>query len=179
MFGKFLCGWATGGFLRRAQVHGVSYLPKELNIIFEVLTAVVKKSTVFSDIEPCSLLKINRRFGGTYSLHFHCRISRERYQRESRWSLKVVLFVLILIIGTQSSMKKEMRFKYKLIWSAIFTRWRFSMALLCLGANGEMVPTSRFTAGFNATPSLQMLPRAEFKGWTTESIGPWSSQTKV
>jgi hypothetical protein len=40
---------------------------------FEVLTAVVMKSTVFWDITPCSPLKANRRFGGTYRLHLHGR----------------------------------------------------------------------------------------------------------
>jgi hypothetical protein len=33
---------------------------------FEVLTAVVMKSTVFWDITPCSPLKVNRRFRGIY-----------------------------------------------------------------------------------------------------------------
>jgi hypothetical protein len=32
---------------------------------FEVLTAVVMKSSILSDIMPCSPLKANRRFGGT------------------------------------------------------------------------------------------------------------------
>jgi hypothetical protein len=36
---------------------------------FEVLTAVVMKSTIFWDITPCSPLKVNRHFGGTYC-HF-------------------------------------------------------------------------------------------------------------
>jgi hypothetical protein len=35
---------------------------------FEVLTVVVMKSTIFWDITPCSLLRINRCFGGTYCL---------------------------------------------------------------------------------------------------------------
>jgi hypothetical protein len=39
------------------------------NAGFEVLRAVVMKSTVFCDITPCSPLKVNRRFGGTYLLH--------------------------------------------------------------------------------------------------------------
>jgi hypothetical protein len=30
---------------------------------FEVLTAVVVKSSIFCDIKPCSPLKVNRRFG--------------------------------------------------------------------------------------------------------------------
>jgi uncharacterized membrane protein YhaH (DUF805 family) len=41
---------------------------------------VVMKSTVFWVIMPCSPLKVNRRFGGTYRLHFQGRISRARYQ---------------------------------------------------------------------------------------------------
>jgi hypothetical protein len=32
---------------------------------FEVLTAVVMKSTIFWDITPCSPLSVSRRFGGT------------------------------------------------------------------------------------------------------------------
>jgi hypothetical protein len=46
---------------------------------FEVFTQVVMKNTVFWDIMPCSPLKVNRRFRGTYRLHFQGRISRVRY----------------------------------------------------------------------------------------------------
>jgi hypothetical protein len=37
--------------------------------VFEVLTAVIMKSTIFWDIMPYSPLSVNRRFGGTYRLH--------------------------------------------------------------------------------------------------------------
>jgi hypothetical protein len=58
----------------------------------EVLTAVVMKSTIFWDITPRSLLKVNRRFGGTYRLHLHgWRISRARNQRKSRWQAEFCL----------------------------------------------------------------------------------------
>jgi hypothetical protein len=40
-----------------------------MRVGFEILTAVVKKTSSFWDITPCSLLKISRRFGGTRSLH--------------------------------------------------------------------------------------------------------------
>jgi hypothetical protein len=36
----------------------------------EVLTPVVKKSSVFWDMTLCSPLKVNRRFGETCHLHF-------------------------------------------------------------------------------------------------------------
>jgi hypothetical protein len=43
------------------------------------------KSTIFWDITPCSLLSVNRRFGGTYRLHLQGRrIGRARNQRASR-----------------------------------------------------------------------------------------------
>jgi hypothetical protein len=43
------------------------------------------KNTMFWDITPCSLLKVNGRFGGTYRLHLQGRkISRARNERESR-----------------------------------------------------------------------------------------------
>jgi hypothetical protein len=53
---------------------------------FEVLTAVVMKSTIFWDITACSPLKANRRYGGIYCLHLQgLKIIRARNQRESRW----------------------------------------------------------------------------------------------
>jgi hypothetical protein len=55
-----------------------------ISVGFEVLTAVVMKSTVFCDITPCSLLSVNRRFGGTSRLHLQGRkISRARNRHES------------------------------------------------------------------------------------------------
>jgi hypothetical protein len=48
----------------------------------EVLSAVVIKSTILWDITSCSPLKVNRRFDGTYHLHFRGRISLL-----SRWYL--------------------------------------------------------------------------------------------
>jgi hypothetical protein len=62
---------------------GLDFVKKKFSVGFESLTAVVMKSTIFWDITPCSPLKINRRFGGIYCLHFHGRISRERYHREA------------------------------------------------------------------------------------------------
>jgi hypothetical protein len=41
---------------------------KEESVGFEVPTAVVMKSSIFWDITLCGPLKVNRRFGGTYSL---------------------------------------------------------------------------------------------------------------
>jgi hypothetical protein len=60
---------------------------------FEVLTAVVMKSSIFWDITPCSLLKVNRGFGGTYRHHLQGRrISLARNQRERRWQAELCLF---------------------------------------------------------------------------------------
>jgi hypothetical protein len=42
------------------------------------------KSSVFWDITPCSPLKVNRRFGGTYGLHIQGpKLSQARNQREA------------------------------------------------------------------------------------------------
>jgi hypothetical protein len=52
---------------------------------FEVLTAMVVKSTIFWDITLCRPSKVNRRFERTYNLHLlGRRISRARKQVESR-----------------------------------------------------------------------------------------------
>jgi hypothetical protein len=49
------------------------YVNRKENIVgFEVLTAVVMKSTIFWVITPCSPVKVNRRFGGTYRLLAAC-----------------------------------------------------------------------------------------------------------
>jgi hypothetical protein len=69
---------------------------------FEVLTPVVINSTIFWNITPCSLLKVNGCFRGTYRLHLQGRrMIRSRNQRESRWqtengfiSQKILLFTL-------------------------------------------------------------------------------------
>jgi hypothetical protein len=46
---------------------------------FEVLIAVFMKSTIFWNTTPCSPLKVNRRFEGTYRFHLQARIiSRAR-----------------------------------------------------------------------------------------------------
>jgi hypothetical protein len=51
---------------------------------FEVLIAVVTKSSVFWDITSCSPLKVNRCFGATCRRHLHGRrISEARNQREA------------------------------------------------------------------------------------------------
>jgi hypothetical protein len=55
----------------------MSSLNRSTIVGFEVLTAVVMKSTIFWDIMPRIPLKVNRRFGGTYSLYLQGReISR-------------------------------------------------------------------------------------------------------
>jgi hypothetical protein len=51
--------------------------------VFEVLTAVVMKSSVFWDITPRSPLKVNRRFGEAYRLH----IQSSACHLISRWFL--------------------------------------------------------------------------------------------
>jgi hypothetical protein len=43
---------------------------RKINFGFEVLAAVVTKSSVFWDIKPPVPLKVNTYFAGTYSLHF-------------------------------------------------------------------------------------------------------------
>jgi hypothetical protein len=47
---------------------------------FEVFTDVVMESIIFWDVTPCSLSRFNRRFGGTYRLHFQ---GRRKFQQES------------------------------------------------------------------------------------------------
>jgi hypothetical protein len=45
----------------------------EYDVGFEVLTAVVNESSIFWDVTPYVLLKVNNCFGGTYSFHLQDR----------------------------------------------------------------------------------------------------------
>jgi hypothetical protein len=84
--------WATMQTMRgRGQgVMLAMHVQTNLHYVgFEVLTAVVIKSTILWDITPCSPLSVNRRFGETYRLNLKCeKISRARNQRKSRWQVE-------------------------------------------------------------------------------------------
>jgi hypothetical protein len=61
------------------------------------------ESTVFCDITPCSPLKFNQYFGGTYHLHLHGRrISRARNQRESRWQAETIVPFITTAVRTSN-----------------------------------------------------------------------------
>jgi hypothetical protein len=67
----------------------------------EVLTVVVMNSNIFWDIMLCSLLNVNRCFGGTYRLHLQGRrIGRARNQCESRQQAEPAGFSLSLFSNT-------------------------------------------------------------------------------
>jgi hypothetical protein len=62
-------------------------------------TSAYLKRTIFWDMTPCSLLKVNRRFGGTYRLHLQGRrIRRASNQRESRRQAEQGWFLARLIL---------------------------------------------------------------------------------
>jgi hypothetical protein len=67
------------------------YAPPKRRMTFSGLqkTEIFMKISIFWDITPCSSLKVNRCFGGTYCLYLQGRkISRARNQRENRWRAK-------------------------------------------------------------------------------------------
>jgi hypothetical protein len=67
---------------------------------FEVLTAVVRKSTIFRDATSCRPLKFNRSFVGIYRLHLQGRrISRPRNQCERKWQAHIENILLPLDFG--------------------------------------------------------------------------------
>jgi hypothetical protein len=66
-------------FNKQNYVVHLSCFDQFLLVGFEVLTAVVMKSSIFCDITPCSPFIVNRRFGGTYRLHLQGQIGCVRY----------------------------------------------------------------------------------------------------
>jgi hypothetical protein len=74
---------------------------------FEVLTELVMKSSIFWDITPCILLKVNRRFDATCSLHRQSQgTSRVRNQSELKQSL-LTAFTLASCTAYSSTLKME------------------------------------------------------------------------
>jgi hypothetical protein len=73
---------------------------------FEVPTELVMKNTIFWDMTSCNPLKANRRFGGTYRLHFDFeKVSREIYQDES--NLLAICFHAGVLLDLSSTLKME------------------------------------------------------------------------
>jgi hypothetical protein len=79
---------------------------------FEVLTAVVKKSSVFWDITPCSPLKVNRPFEGTCRLHLQGRrISQARNQLGSACHLCYLVYSSTLKMKVTCSSETSVDFQ--------------------------------------------------------------------
>jgi hypothetical protein len=76
----------------------------------------VLKSIIFWDVTPCSLLRCNRRFGGTYRLHLW---GRRKFQQEPA-SKQVALFITTTVKTSNPN-------------AVLFGRWvpTFRKSLLC------------------------------------------------
>jgi hypothetical protein len=96
---------------------------------FEVLTAVVMKSTVFWDITPYSSLNVNQRFGGTYCLHLQGqRISWARSQHESRWQAEALL---VSCLAYSSTLKMEPICSFRTLVDIHQTTWDYIPRRYC------------------------------------------------
>jgi hypothetical protein len=81
--------------IKEQQMTGVLYYPisKWLFLLgFEVLTAVVMKSTIFWDITPCSLLIVNQHFRGTFRLHLQGR--KNKLSNKPAWKQNAAFCLL-------------------------------------------------------------------------------------
>jgi hypothetical protein len=57
----------------------ISCVATSINVEFEVLRALVTQNVVFWNITPCWPLKVSRRFGGTFRLHFQALLDSSFY----------------------------------------------------------------------------------------------------
>jgi hypothetical protein len=91
---------------------------KMIYLIFEGLAAVVIKVSTFWDIMRCSLLKVNRRFGGICYLHLQgIEISQARNQREAG------SFTLVsAILKMEATCSSEISVNFQ--WTA----WRYTVS---------------------------------------------------
>jgi hypothetical protein len=62
---------------------GPKLLVNANDVGFEVLTALVMKTSIFWDITSCGPLKVHRRFAVTCRLHIQCQIDQSRNQSEA------------------------------------------------------------------------------------------------
>jgi hypothetical protein len=60
---------------------GLTVYSNTFNVVFEVLTVVLMKSSILWDITLCSPLKVNQRFGAICRLRLR---GQSRSQREAR-----------------------------------------------------------------------------------------------
>jgi hypothetical protein len=66
---------------------------------FEVLTAVVMKSTMFCDITPCIPLRVNRRFGAKYHLNLQGQRISQAGNKSALQSLLATCFYPGFLLG--------------------------------------------------------------------------------
>jgi hypothetical protein len=117
------------------------------------------KSTIFWNIIPCSPLKVNWCFWGTYCLHLQSRISRARYQRESRWqaaregqtdiftinfpcpSKRILISIIALsdVCSTKIFYINCIHWWYHILQTVFSEHTTFVHLLLPTGANGHCV----------------------------------------
>jgi hypothetical protein len=97
---------------------------------FEVITAVVMKSSIFCDIMLCSSLKVNRRFGATCCPHLEGRrISQARKQREAGSKQNcyplATWFVLVSCLAYSSTLKMGATYSSEMSVNFQWTTWHY------------------------------------------------------
>jgi hypothetical protein len=97
----------------------------------------IMKSIAFWYMTPCSFLKFNRRFGGTYRLHLLCRrIRRARYQRQSRWQAQKIALFITTAVRTSNPRYRTSFHRLK----ALFSQRISSSSTTNCGGAGIAVP---------------------------------------
>jgi hypothetical protein len=66
-----------------------------------ILIAVVMESPIFCYTTPCSPLKVNQRFGGTWCLHLQDQPDTRRYIPEHR---TILLYVAYSVIESENEL---------------------------------------------------------------------------
>jgi hypothetical protein len=99
----------------------------------KVLTAMAMKNTILWDITPCSPLKVNRCFGGTWPPS--SRSNKTRYQRERIWQAN----------GLHGVISQKIVVLMYFSFSSVFTYSSLSTAVFSLAVHA-LVPLTFFDA---------------------------------
>jgi hypothetical protein len=138
---------------------------KNYYVRFEVLATVIMKSSVFWDIMPCTLLKVNWHFGGTCCLHLQGqRISQASNQQERGSKEQVALlaacFMLVTCLVYSLTLKMEATCSSKMSaevqWNTqhYITEERTLQKFICFG----IIITTVIKSAYILQSNIRILP---------------------
>jgi hypothetical protein len=113
----------VGNYVARKEILPDTALQKWFEVEVDVPTAVVMKNSIFWNITPCRLLKVNRCFGVTFRLHLQGRRTsqiRNQHKAESKQ-----IFILVSFLASSSTLNIEVTRSFETLVDFQHSTWRY------------------------------------------------------